>query len=124
MSRDEINRLLAEKVMGWHIVNVSTKSYAPAYTPTYDAWVDENNITCVSPAFVWNPYGDIAQAMMVADKVIAMGYHFELKYNNYDGKFAWSAAFDESDTWGFQQINSTSACEAICLAALKVVEND
>lgn len=114
MSKDEINRLLAEKVMGWW-----TLESRPS-----DSWFADGGGNIMSEPRYWNPYDNIAQAMMVADEVIAMGYHFELKYNNYDGKFAWSAAFEESDTWGFQQINSTSACEAICRAALKVVEND
>ncbi len=120
MSKDEINRLLAEKVMGWRVGPMGLYMTESGFPLSYaHDWTQ-----MAGDEILWSPYDNIAQAMMVADKVIAMGYHFELKYNNYDGKFAWSAAFDESDTWGFQQINSTSACEAICLAALKVVEND
>lgn len=123
MSKHEINRLLAEKVMGWqrgpYAIYMTPKEFGNI--PTSYAW-DESQMS--DDEVLWNPYNDIAQAMMVAEKIIAMGYHFELKYNDYDGAHAWCAAFDESDTWGFQVLECSSACEAICKAALKVVEND
>lgn len=113
MSKDEINRLLAEKVMGWHIVTVS-------FVDVWDVWLDEYGVTCCAPTVAWNPYDNIAQAMMVADKVIAMGYVLE----SHVAQSGCGARFFESDAVCFPIARADTLSTAICMAALKVVEND
>ena len=68
----------------------------------------------------WNPYDNIAQAMMVADKVITMGYYFGLSFDRLRG---WCCVFEDGSV-----MHETKAVGrpsvVICLAAMKVVEND
>ncbi len=120
MSRDEINRLLAEKVMGWteesgrlRVANGCV--YAAPSGDYSDDVFDYGGDT-----FIWNPYDNIAQAMMVVDKVIAMGYHFVVYFTKGEG---WSATFENGDGI-FHCSGGNSASIAICYSALRVVEND
>lgn len=112
MSKDEINRLLAEKVMGWRrVANTTWRHY-------------ENELgepALVGRGMEWNPYDNLAQAMMmVADKVIAMGYALE----SHVAQSGCSARFFESDAVCFPIAHAETLSAAICMAALKVVEND
>ncbi len=110
MSRNEINRLLAEKVMGW------TLESRPS-----DSWFADGGGNIMSEPRYWNPYDNLAQAMMmVADKVIAMGYALE----SHVTQSGCSARFFESDAVCFPIAHAKTLSAAICMAALKVVEND
>lgn len=113
MSKDEINRLLAEKVMGWRWV---------AMPDLGNTWRHYQN-DLGEPALIgeeWNPHDNIVQAMMVVDKIIAMGYHFVAYFTKDEG---WGATFEDGDSV-FHCSGGNSAEIAICYAALRVVEDD
>lgn len=109
MSRDEINRLLAEKVMGWRWVAM------PDLGNTWRHYENELG----EPALIgkaWNPHDDIAQAMMVVDKLaVPMAMYRE----NTGNGWYWVVRMNK----GVEFFDDFLSC-AICEAAMKVVEND
>lgn len=120
MSKHEINRLLAEKVMGWTEENgclrvlIENIYVSPCGSP------EDYEFDYGGDTFVWNPRDRIAQAMMVVDEVVAMGYAFSLNYFRVGG---WRAFFEDGSSAYRSDANAIPTL-AICEAALKVVEND
>ena len=72
----ELDRLLAEKVMGWRL--------------TEDHWwLDRQNYHALFNISAWHPTTDIAQAMMVAEKIgeykdCVLSYHNSTRAYVYD----------------------------------------
>lgn len=97
MNTDQINALVAEKVMGW--------GNKPGY------W----------KVPLWSPATDMNHAMEVADRMIDLGWWFSLVQDNVD---IWDACVFSRDNMDGDQRHygfNISAPLAICLAALKTV---
>lgn len=102
MSKDEINRLLAEKVMGWteesgrlRVANACV--YAAPSGDFSDDVFDYGGDT-----FIWNPHDSIAQAMMVVEKILSYG------------NFALTVTFNNSWTVLLEHISGSFCCETKC----------
>lgn len=101
MSKDEINKAIAEKVMGW----TNTKTIGFAYWKEPGLYGDE-----------WNPYERWDHAGMVVEKGLWFDGFCLFRYG--DGY-----AIGKFGDFNFKPIISAStAPAAICMAALKVVE--
>ena len=113
MTKDEINRKLAEKVMGWHLVCIDIG----------DKWFDDNNNIKIIGN--WNPYENISQAFEVVERIEMRGYYFKLTHwceLEVGFRWVWIATFvsDSRDTI-FEE-KSETATEAICNAAIEASE--
>lgn len=104
----ELDALVAEKIMGWRYLNQPSTGY-PWYPPE-EGW---------SKAHPPRYSTDIAAAWKVMEKMCDMGnqnctLQFEGKLNP---DYAWTFSHDENADWW---ASAGTAPLAICLAALKV----
>lgn len=107
-----LDTLVAERVLGWRF-----------------RWRDEDAVWCWHvpdgsvvdklPAFS----SDIAAAWLVVERMVALGFEFELDYNPFIKAAPWTAFFFRTPNKGisFPDGGSTAA-EAICRAAVRAVE--
>lgn len=124
MDKQEINRRMAEEVMGWKRPEMGNEEQRNTGWVT-DLPVKENVIA----ESEWNPTEDLNQAMMGMEKLIARGCDdVELIYGSErvaDGK--WSAGFwypgmDQKYSPRIGFVFDKSLPVAICLACLEAVE--
>lgn len=120
--RDTINRVLAERVMGWTMGNISTKVEPDK---NLDVWRDSNWSHIVF-ANVWDPMDNIAQAMMVERKLGEKGYYLKLTSPFYPGQPYW-AYFElhgHTDTHPSFVGSGSKDSTAISRAAYEVVKGE
>jgi len=123
MTLCEIDRLVAEKVMGWKYIQLKSKVYIDEDEETgteKEEWIH------FSPFYIrpgmnnfafhlWHPTSDIAHAFVVLEKVIEMG-DIKIHCHRKD-----SIGTDFSVTIGLFQECGHKLPEVICRAALKAV---
>lgn len=131
MDIQEINKVLAERVMGWKLGNVSRKL---EHDPRFDVWRDEEWSVHIKPANAWNPTSDLNQAMMIVEKLLERGYMFYLYMGAKGGSIArFSKSIREDDDYlreyegkltkmSYFTGKSQIPAEAICLAAIQLVQ--
>ncbi len=114
MSNADLDRMMAERVMGWHEVKHGYCSYATGLPYDHPCWQDEDNEPTV---FVsdWHPSSDIAQAFMCAEKAFD-GKGFDLRMQP---EGVWTVIL-EKDYW----VTADTPAEAICLAIKKALEGN
>ena len=95
-----IDREIAEKVMGW------------------GAWVCE---TIYNGGVPWHPSTDIKQAFEVVEKMGESNFTFSF-WNSDFIKGTYHCSFWSKDGCEISRTSSTNPAMAICLAALKAVE--
>ncbi|HEY8542624.1 MAG TPA: hypothetical protein VIL29_09590 [Pseudothermotoga sp.] len=112
MKLREIDRLVAEKVMGWE--------------PYYDDGDLISFITDAGSLFFsdddeceWNPTTTIQHAWQVVEKLIDNGYDFTIYNHNKEFNVEINIEEDDKHLWFYGEANSAPL--AICLAALKAV---
>jgi hypothetical protein len=101
-----INRLVAERVMGW---TAKTDSLGTYFVKPGETAITEN---------AWNPAADMNQAMEVVDKMHGTGVlvSLEWKVNRY------RANFSPVNDWKWRNnAEHLNPATAICLAALRAV---
>ena len=105
MNKKEINRQVAEKIMGWNFWE-----YGICF---YDKYGD-----VVIHAEKWKPTDDMNQAMDVSNRLTKNGVISE-HYYGYDEEDKWSCGFynGQGIRIGYA-LSDKSLAEAICLAAL------
>jgi hypothetical protein len=89
---DRYNKMMAE-VMGWHLCKEDP-----------DQWCWEDESTIHTKYEHWNPWSDIGQAVMVAEKVGREG-GFRILYTPWRDK-----------PWGINQFEEKTLSQAICRA--------
>jgi len=99
---NEMDRLVAENVMGWK----------------YNKGKITREVYGVLQEYHWNPSIDKAHAMQVVDKMIADGWIETALV--YDGKGEWLVEFYKNDNSGESSVDKSLPL-AICEAALKAV---
>ena len=109
MTDQELDALVAEKVMGW-------ERRGGAWVP--EKWDDPSSlppgvITTQPHFYFWKPSTDIAAAWMVVEK---MNCDFRFDWNHGEGVYC--ASFGTNKYVG---CDNKSPARAICLAALKAV---
>lgn len=108
MTNQEINKEIAEKVMGWK------DGKHPHDDFLNSGW---------GGGYVFSPSTDISDAWLVVEKMREKGFWFDL--NNGEGD-SWDANFEEKTL--IAELHSVrgekSAPLAICKAALKAIEKD
>lgn len=116
----ELDRLLAEKVMGW---------LRPAAK-----WFDAITLhrildPCTEEYIDWHPTTDIAQAMIVAERMNDSGWNLTLCSGNGWGATFYKVNFQETSethiVWeeSHGPVNADTPALAICLAARKWLES-
>ncbi|WP_199425796.1 BC1872 family protein [Thermaerobacillus caldiproteolyticus] len=112
MNLREIDRLVAEHVMGWE--------------PVYDdgdliSFVTEFGILFFSDddEREWSPTIDIADAWQVVEKLIDEGYDINVYNHNKEFNVEINIEEDDKHLWFYGEADSAPL--AICLAALKAV---
>jgi hypothetical protein len=100
----EIDRLVAEKVMGW-----TPDDAPPGHRPYW-----QHNGEGVQDEYDWQPTADIAQAFQVVERMAALEWHFSSDW--YKG--GWVAFSHEDDNW---MAVGDSFPRVVCIAALKAL---
>ena len=125
----ELDALVATEVMEWH-------RNAGTYQPTgwfnkfslYTEFEDDRSLPCHETGDdpVWSPSTSIADAWQVVEKMQAMNrqkdIHIQCLYDKWDVSMCHFERNGEGMEWGDWTINADTAPHAICLAALKAVE--
>lgn len=109
MNKD-IDREIAEKVMKWMLGGATVDPMS------YPVWWDVANKKIVDGLETWQPSKNIDQAFEVVEKMLNMNWEFVIIWLNKLGK--WRAAFGEN------QGNDRTPAMAICLAALKALNEE
>jgi hypothetical protein len=109
----DINREIAEKVMGWNYVIDGLAS--DEAIPTYE----DSDVNFKYIATNWNPEVNISHAMEVEAEMFRRGFYIRPQRGN-DGAFY--VGFTRRGEWTPVQ-KSESLPEAICLAALNAVND-
>jgi hypothetical protein len=113
----ELDRAVAEQVMGWH----EETDYD--YTPPQVNWMDEHGdyqaiVNCedqLANLPLWKPSESIKAAKQVVEKMQARDYWVKMT-DTHDAEETWEVEFGyENCCW---HKYSDSLAEAICLAAL------
>lgn len=108
MESSEINNLIAEKVMGWHLQKMK---YAAA-------WFDENSNWTLKQT--WNPSNDIRDAWQVVEKM-RKDYDFWFELTTPESFSLKTKCYFQLD-----DIEVSAVCEiaplAICKASLLAIE--
>jgi|SRR3990167_6605526 len=121
----ELDALVAEKVMGWHLVT----DYD--YTPPEDQWHNAAGFAAVAAGNKlidgktlrgWSPSTDIAAAWDLFVKLAAPPHRFYLSYDAEDGELPASWDVFEGSDW-FLVASADTAPLAICRAALKALSS-
>ena len=124
----DINREIAEKVMGWKYIPERREQVGEQGVIHYFAahWTDNSQL--VFYEFQWHPSTNIAQAFMVVEKMRELrpdgsdGFNFNLNWQGHKGITFCLAQFHRiSGNLEHGQGSSDDPAEAICLAALKAV---
>lgn len=103
MENREINNLIAEKVMGWHLRKMENVA----------AWVDENKNWTLKQ--MWNPSNDIQDAWQVVEKL-----KYDVKITKTDLKPKYQVhVFVPGDV---KMVFAETAPMAICKGALEVIK--
>lgn len=109
MSDDELNRLIAEKVMGWHVGGYGGEPY----------WLNGKGMHAW-PIDDWQPTQDIAQAWQVVERMRQLGFDFELQWQDIkplgQDVFASFNAHEKQGAW-----EHDVPTLAIVLAALRAM---
>lgn len=116
MDNREIDKLIAEKVMGWRVFK-TTEEWQKAGSPT------GQKITVLdqTPKFEIPHYStDIAAAWQVVEKMHSDGNHVQVWRNKNNNFWRASMRF-EHGKWGKYFTQANTAPLAICLAALKAI---
>lgn len=110
MTPEEINKQVADKVMGWEI--------AEGF-PSLHHRSGRKRFAVKTPSFTT----DIAAAWQVVEKIQRNGWLFEVGYTPLGGWYADISAYDAKGNQTMKAIvaSKESAPMAICLAALKAV---
>jgi hypothetical protein len=66
MTNEELNKWLAEKVMGWHVVNLRSE---PQHSKSAKLWYFDKNDTPVMRVISWNPTKDRNQMAMCEERI-------------------------------------------------------
>lgn len=109
----ELDALIAEHVMGWEKVCISTKP-AEEVTDADWAWIMEGTLQFM--VYDWRPSTFWGYAGMVVEKIGHEKY-INIKCAMHDGTF-WRVGLYGDDDWVAE---APTAPQAICLAALKAV---
>ena len=131
MTNHEINKVLAEKIMGWHLVEDYSAGH---YYPT-GAWLDISDKVqyWTEP---WEPAENIAQAFEAAEKIrlFDTAYEGEGIYLHSDilangnGRIWLVEKFDtdrDDDDWLWEEISrADTPALAICKALVKAASDE
>ncbi|PFQ42809.1 hypothetical protein COK05_24480 [Bacillus cereus] len=108
MNNNSINQLLAEKVMGWHLRKLEH----------VDAWIDEQGNWILKQ--MWKPTTNIQDAWLVLEKFDFANVERVTGYGDF---YKVNLSVPELDgTYSEVEVKSTTAPMAICMAALKSIE--
>ena len=121
--KNDINRQVAEKVMGWvHVKPESIGLHRSNPSAYYTKAAHENmsnDWVCNDNAF--NPLADADDLKLVKDKMIEDGYSIHINYH-------FSIQEWDCELMGYNKRASysvgTTENEAVCLAALAAIEQD
>jgi len=108
MTNAEINKAIAERVMGWKTKKdyVGLLNYKLNESGSKGIWVGN-----------WNPTNRIDHAWMVVEKIKELGWWLSLDHYPHDNK--WHCEFFNS--FKMRRAEADTAQMAICLAALEAV---
>ena len=119
MTNSEIDRLVAEKVMGWHI-----DEYGEGWLTSDGKWArDASSLhSILTDGEYWHPSTNIAQAMEALEPLGKLGYYLVLSQNGFSK--GWVAKLVNSDNpnkdrrswWAY------TPAAAICLAIVGAVK--
>jgi hypothetical protein len=119
MDNREIDKLVAEKVMGWKLENIPTSTYGS----TADVWKNEAG-KIMAYDREWKPTEDISSAWQVVLKVCEETRWYELTFRptgaiaNFLGNTIHRGIVPFKDAGNDR---TRAQCMAICLAALEAV---
>jgi len=91
LSDDELNRMAAEKVMGWVFREEVCQDY-PYHGETLRNWVDQGG-KCQSAAADWSPALDRVQSLWLLKAMAARGADFQITIGapGDEGNIIWKA---------------------------------
>ncbi len=115
--KEEIIKVLAEKVMGWRKGLRMTVKYITNDLPAYD-WVDSEGKKRV-PVNLFVPLTDISQAFQVVDRMRELGFTMKMTHHSKDTAVCFFA--DTGIPAGFGREDTPAM--AICKAAYEA-KND
>lgn len=133
MSDNELNALVATKIMGWEELEVGYfgSEWETPRQVELRGWMEKVDINAVGSYWIdverdwwsnanWQPTLDIAQAWQVVERMRELGFVFELQYGDIHplGQDVF-ASFDSSETQGVWEDDSPA--KAIAIAALKAL---
>lgn len=119
---DQLNALVAEKIMGWKRLEDEAAfawhmSRHTSQGHKKQIWVLGDSImACTECGSMPRFFGDIAEAWKVVEKMWALGWKFELERPFYE-EGRWRASFTDKCGALYQEVVA-DAPTAICLAAL------
>ena len=126
MDNRELDAMMAERVMGQPLGMHDMGPEPPYY---YLVTTNEHDMHLPVPAYS----DDISAAWQVVMKMIADGWEFDLQYTNVNEtegeplEYQWWCSFiyytDDENDHRYESAQGTTAPEAICLVALKAVED-
>lgn len=108
MSNDELDRLIAEKVMKWHL-------QPDEENPDLQEWADENGES-QCPREFWGPSRYIGEAWKMA-KIMLQTHTIQINGNGRE----WTVSFCQEGR-PVSAANHEILSMAFCMAALKAVE--
>ena len=114
---EELDILVAEKVMGWHKVNennylhwVDSGGHFQNGVGRYDGYEDDEDINLLK----WHPSESIMWAWGIAEKLYDEGHNFKIHKSILEAR--WLCSFGHGFGHGF--VAGDTASMAICRAAL------
>jgi hypothetical protein len=115
----DIDREVAERVMGWKLYDPSSQ-FADGLD--HSSWTMKDHKLWYKPRNEWRPSTNIAQAFKVVEKLAELGWiGIEIRRGCVSGKWEMTWSMNIPGLWRIGPQADTPA-EAICLAALKAVE--
>lgn len=123
----QLDRLLAERIMGWHMITSTTLSGTHSYW-----WTSHNHTDKSLFGFTtqWHPTENVEQAVMIAEELRQDGWGYTLGGRSLDELVRAKLTPTESHVVRFRHIKSGCLVDgmgdtlalAICRAAEKVIE--
>ena len=112
---EEINKEIAEKVMGWWSVGIDTRD------GTGTIWADGKN-----KRYGFNPSGSIAAAWLVVEKIRELKGKVEISSSFSSSPATWTVVIcwsvQAKETYIHATVFDADVCIAICKAALEAVK--
>lgn len=112
MTNRELDKWIAENVMGWH---------EAMWKQDFKYWYKRNERKMRTEGWeCWQPTGSISDAFQVVEKMSQLDYWVDLT-DKYMRPESWECCFFASEGFMYQAFAETAPL-AICLAAKKAIE--